>query len=121
MRPPRTYEVESQLVADVLIEFGRLPWLWLWRSNTGAVKIKDSFVRFGLPGQPDIQGIIKSEPLRGRFFGIELKIKGRKQRPDQLRWQALCESCGGIYVLAYQVDDVWKAFAAAGILEACGE
>ncbi len=113
--PTRDYEVESQLVADALIEFGTSPVLELRRANTGAAKIADYLVRFGTPGQGDITGTIRVVPLRGVRVEMEAKIKGRKQNKNQVRFQKIMEDCGAIYIVFEQVADIYHGLEAAGV------
>lgn len=77
----------------------------LWRQNTGAVKYDDNrYVHFGFPGIADIIGIQKG----GRFVAIEAKIGKNKQSDAQKAFQAMIEGMGGLYILAYCIDDVIK-------------
>lgn len=77
---------------------------FFWRANTGVAQFGKSFVKYGLPGAPDIQGV---QAPSGRFVGIELKREqGGAWSPDQRRWAANCEAHGGIYILATCVHDV---------------
>jgi hypothetical protein len=74
--------------------------------------VKGQLVRFGLPGTPDIMGIIGPG---GRMLGIEVKDAKGRQRPDQKTFERVITSYGGIYILARCVDDVDRALAAIGI------
>ena len=133
MTPVVTYEIEQQLVQDILITFGAVPYMRLWRTNTGKAygagvvmaAIKSGSVEllkhqrpvtFNTPGTADICGIISAPPNRGRWIAIEAKMEGEKPSEDQVMWRAMIESRGGIYVLAYSVDDVRLGLHAAGVL-----
>lgn len=75
-----------------------------WRNNTGATKTeRGGFLRYGFPGSPDIICVI-----RGQFVGIEVKAKGEKQNENQVNFQKALEKAGGVYILAYSLDDVIK-------------
>jgi hypothetical protein len=67
-------------------------------------------ISYGIEGGPDIQGT-----LLGRWVGIEMKIKGGRQRPSQKAFQAAIEKAGGIYILAYSeaeaIEKLWAAIA----------
>lgn len=77
-----------------------------WRSNTGAVRIGDSFVRFGgAPGNGDIQGW---EFKEGRMLNLEGKTAKGKPNPDQARRLALSEQTGCISGVFRNYDDVAK-------------
>lgn len=82
-----------------------------WRSNTGAAVIDGKncykrFVRFGTPGAADITGIIPG----GKRVEIEVKGEKGRQSDDQKAFEEMICSHGGIYILAYSVDDVAKLF-----------
>ena len=127
------YVIEQQLVADVLRTFGAVPYMRLWRTNTGraygvgAVQaaIKSGSVEglkrqrpiaFNTPGTADICGIISTHPNRGRWLAIECKLEGKKQSEEQIGWQAMMENRGAIYILAYSLDDVRRGLEKAGVI-----
>jgi len=98
---------ESFVVREVLqwLAANRPSWL-VWRMNTGSMHGVDtnSFVRFGLPGQPDIFCIA---PPNGQFIGIECKRRdGGKQSPEQKAFERAATKRGAIYILARSVEDV---------------
>lgn len=90
-----------------------LQWLavngyFVWRNNTGGYKINDGagrFIRYGAKGSPDIIGMTK----QGQFLGIECKAGRNKQEPEQIEFEAKIKASGGIYILAYSVDDLIKS------------
>jgi hypothetical protein len=65
-------------------------------------------VMIGLKGEPDISGL-----LDGLWIGIEVKTATGKQRPDQIKFQAAIEACGGIYIVARSPDDAIAKIEAA--------
>ncbi len=67
--------------------------------------------QYGVVGQPDIGGILAG----GRHVGIEAKMRGNKPSDDQVAYRGMFERFGGLYILAYSVDDVDKALRAAGV------
>lgn len=85
-----------------------------WRQNTGAFKgkytskrtgvTKTRFVQFGIDGCADITGI-----KEGRRIEIEVKRPKEKQNDNQIAFQAMIESQGGLYVLARSLEDVQRA------------
>ena len=108
---------EKQVQNTILREFGTRPDMRLWRANTGAAVVGDisrimaacrragvpvRLVRFGVPGAADLSGIL----LGGQRFEIEVKSASGRQTPDQKAYQAMIERMGGLYVLAYSVQDV---------------
>jgi len=62
-------------------------------------------VRFGLPGQADLTGILPG----GVRLEIEVKRPGCPQTHEQRAFQRMIERFGGVYVLARSVQDVWTA------------
>lgn len=81
---------------------------WLWRTNTGAARIGNRFVRFGIKGQSDLQGVLAPS---GRAVFVEMKAERGKQKPEQLAFQRMVESRGALYILARSVEDVTRALA----------
>lgn len=92
---------ESDTQALILIYVTSLPQTFAYRMNTGAASDGSRFVKYGIPGQPDIFACI-----RGRFVGIEAKTAVGRQSEKQKIWQRNLERAGGIYILARSVDDV---------------
>lgn len=86
--------------------------VFAWRQNVGAATFeqvnkagakKKYFVQFGHPGIADIIGIYK-----GRFLAIEAKVGKNDQSPAQREFERSVKAAGGIYILAYSLDDVMK-------------
>lgn len=102
---------EAEIQRAIMLAFGADPRLRLWRANTGTAKdpITGRVVRFGTPGQADLSGLIL--PL-GRRLEIEVKSATGKQSEDQISFQRMIESFGGLYVLARSVADVTRALSA---------
>ncbi len=132
---------EHAIQTAILLEFGALPWLTIWRQNTGkaygyatvkgalanfaqgrweaglALLKHAQLVTFGTPGQADIQGIIGEygwQLEKGRFLGIEVKRPGEKQTNEQIAWEAMVKRRGGLYILAFSVEDVRAALRQEG-------
>lgn len=90
------HDVQSQILAWL-----KLKCIFSYRQNTGAAKLKGFWVRFGIPGAPDIVAV-----HRGRFIGIEVKKVGEKQSEDQKEFERNLVAAGGTYILAYCLEDV---------------
>jgi hypothetical protein len=100
---------EQAIQHDILASFGALPWLRIWRSNTGLarpINRPEAVVRFGVKGSADISGILRRD---GRRLEIEVKAHRGRQTVEQLAYQAMITRMGGLYVLARSVEDVWEA------------
>ena len=73
-----------------------------WRANTGAMKIDNRHVRFGIKGAADITGVLAG----GRRLEIEVKRPGRKPDMHQRAFGESITRLGGLYLVATSVDDV---------------
>ncbi len=72
------------------------------RINVGGLRRKGVWTPSGATkGVSDLVAIIK-----GVVYWIEVKKVGEKQNPDQIEFQKNVEANGGIYVLAYSVNDL---------------
>lgn len=96
---------EHQIQNEILAEFGARHDMKIWRQNTGAALGKSGLIRFGVPGQADITGLLIPS---GRRIEIEVKDAKGRQRQSQKKFQAMIENAGGIYILARSVEDVYK-------------
>ena len=65
-----------------------------WRNNSGAMKVGARFIRYGLPGSPDVIGIVN-----GQFVGIEVKREDGKQSEHQQEFERLATKYGGHYAV----------------------
>lgn len=102
---------EHQIQNAILRAFGTRPELRLWRANVGAALIGRRIVRFGLPGQADLTGILPD----GRRLEIEVKAPGGSQTPRQVAFQSMIEKFHGVYILARSTHDVRQRLDALGI------
>lgn len=104
---------EKAVQNAILREFGTRRDMRLWRANVGVARIGGPrsaggrIVRFGIPGQADLTGILPG----GVRLEIEVKGPTGRQSEDQRNFQRMIERFGGVYVLARSVDDVWRAVA----------
>lgn len=100
---------EIEIQDRVRLELGdvsRYP-LVLWRNNVGQMIDKDGRrVVFGVGGKgaADLIGIWTHADGRGQFVAIELKAERGRQTPEQLTYQALIESKGGVYAVIRSVE-----------------
>ncbi len=90
----------------------------LWRQNTGVATYDNLVagtsrkVRFGLPGQADLSGILPD----GKRLEIEVKRPGGRQSEEQKAFQEMIERFGGLYILAYSALDVEDRLRELGYL-----
>ena len=73
----------------------------VWPNNTGVGRDMsgERIIRFGLKGSSDIIGIYK-----GLFLGIEVKTGSATQRKEQINFQKMVDSLGGIYVVCRETN-----------------
>ena len=77
----------------------------VFRQNTGAADLNGRMVKFGVKGQADLRCIVAPH---GRLVEVEVKKRGGRQSQAQKNYQSMLESLGGVYVLAFCVEDVWQ-------------
>lgn len=113
---------EAQIQYDILRHFGSRPDMLIWRNNVGVGRTlqDDRVKRFGLPGSPDILGVlmirdsddlqrIPNHPPFGLALGIEVKTEHGRQSEKQQNFEDAFTKRGGIYVLARSIEDVEQA------------
>lgn len=77
--------------------------VFAWRNNTGAAKIGNRFIRFGVTGSPDILGVLPG----GRLLAVECKVKGNKLSASQEAFLDRLERSGAfVAVIEDDVDDL---------------
>lgn len=95
----------TKLNNDILLAVGkRFPrTVRLWRQNAGGVMVGNQFVRFGLKGESDLQGLMAPN---GRFLAIEGKAGKDRMSPAQLTFKAMIEGFGGLFIEARSAEQV---------------
>lgn len=112
---------ETEILQNILLTLGARPDLCrIWRNNTGALPDKNGrMIKFGIPGSPDILGILTT----GQWLGIEVKAEKGRQSEQQKRFQTMIERFNGVYILARSVqeaiDGVTKAIKGATSMTKC--
>ena len=80
-----------------------------WENKTGAWKTKTGrLITYGYPGSPDILAIL---PPHGRLLGVECKMKGNRQQPNQKAFGLDMEAKGALYLVVYSVEALQAALA----------
>jgi hypothetical protein len=97
---------EGEIQAAILGALAKHPRVAAWRQNTGAARIGNRFVRFGLKGAADICGVIAPT---GRALFVEVKAQRGTQSPEQRAFERMVTARGALYVLARDVDTVLDA------------
>lgn len=94
--------IEAVLQRLILARVNQLDGVRVWRMNTGfAQRAGGGAVRFGLPGQADITGLMRP----GRR--VELEIKGPHGRvtPEQEAFGEWIRALGGLYLVCRSLED----------------
>lgn len=94
---------EGALVKAILDKYANHPRMRCWRVNTGAARIGNRFIRFGIKGQADIQGVLAPS---GRAVFIECKTQTGRLRPEQIAFGRMVEEMGALFIVARSLEDV---------------
>ncbi|HUW32859.1 MAG TPA: hypothetical protein VM223_14730 [Planctomycetota bacterium] len=111
---------ETILQNKIIRAIGTRPDVRIWRSHPGGATLQGRFVRFGIPGQADLTGILPvvqvlicphcegelSTPALGVRLEVEVKTETGRLSEDQKNFQGMIERFGGIYVVARSPRDV---------------
>lgn len=100
--------MKESLVVNACIRYMFAAGHYVWRNNVGGFyDANKRFVRYGIKGAADIIGVLGGDsPNRGKLVCIECKSGKNKQQPSQIEFQQRIEEKGGIYILAYCVEDL---------------
>ena len=103
---PKRYPEHKIKFLEKEIQFQILQYLTLknilnWRNNTGALRTERGFMRFGVPGSPDIFAV-----KDGKLYGIEVKRGKAKQSELQEHFGNRLLAAGALYIVARSLDDV---------------
>lgn len=141
-RQPSDYRFESEIQADILLEFGSGKPMRIFRNNVGeaypisTVKAfvggiwsairKRPFNLLGVTqalsklGRTVRYSVVGSADILGIIMGgraiaIEVKMPGEGLRPEQITWRDMFIKFGGVYILATCIDDVYAGLRAHGV------
>ncbi len=107
----------DKIVAQTLILLGReASHIGRFFPNPTGVAYRDrtfhrEYVRYGIPGSPDIIGIM----IGGFWVGIEIKSGNAKQQKNQRAFQLMINSFGGFYMVAKSADEALDSILRAAI------
>jgi hypothetical protein len=95
---------EAVIQRDILVALNATGRCRVWRQNTGMATPPGSKrpVRFGVPGQADISGLVSGS---GRRFELEVKRPGAKQSDTQRVFERVINDRGGYYGVATSVAE----------------
>jgi hypothetical protein len=88
--------------------------VFCWNNPTGVATPLGSHtpVRYGIPGAPDILGILPG----GRLIAVECKVGRDRVREEQARWHARARELGALVVVARTVEECLTAIDASPTL-----
>ena len=90
---------ETDIMIEVLKALYDLPGVWVYRNNCGVAKPPGAAraIRFGLPGQGDLSGIVQVSTPRG-VLGVRLEVEVKtptgKISPEQIAFGARITEMG---------------------------
>lgn len=100
---------ESNLISAIIKRLWvERQWISIDRANSGSRPVEDksgrkSYIKLHKAGTPDLVGFFAPH---GQYIGFEVKLPDKKQQESQVAFQKDVESKGGIYWLAYSLDDI---------------
>lgn len=99
----------SKLVDEILFKIGSLPNVRLWKNIIGVFRDfkSERIIRVGIPGTPDLQGIVKPN---ARALFIECKTGNAILNKDQEKYRDMVIKFGAIYILARSVEQALSDF-----------
>ena len=103
----KSESVISKEIQDYLKSQG----LIYWRNQSGQLKVKGGYMRFGINGLSDITVM-----LNGMHLYIEVKTLTGKQRDAQEAFQIACDMNGHNYMVARSVACVRDKLKELGVL-----
>lgn len=110
-KPKRKGKTPESSVLTSCLDWLKTHGVPAWRNNTGSYETKDRYgnpryIAYGAVGSGDITGIVAKGKYRGFYLNIECKAGKGKQSDNQVAWQRMVEQAGGIYILAYSVEQL---------------
>lgn len=103
-----TKGLKENAVLEQCLAYLKAKGLYVWRNNTGALKVGRRFVRFGYVGSSDILGITKD----GRFLAVECKReKGGVLSDAQKEFIGEINRNGGVAVCVHSVMELIQKLA----------
>lgn len=96
-------------------------WAIVWRASN--IPVRKGYKRsknFNPTGMHDIIGFflysVPVHSLRGKILSIEVKSEAGDLTPEQLEWQKLVNSAGGLSFMARSCEDVHRRFRMMGLM-----
>lgn len=108
---------ETIIQNEILRAIGSRADLYIARRNVGLARDPNTgrVVRFGVPGEADLQGVLtvacRCGVLHGVALALEVKTPTGRQSPVQRRWARAWTRRGGVYHVVRSVEDAEQALA----------
>lgn len=108
---------ETIIQNEILRAIGSRADLYIARRNVGLARDPNTgrVVRFGVPGEADLQGVLtvacRCGALHGVALALEVKTPTGRQSPVQRRWEQAWTRRGGVYHVVRSVEDAEQALA----------
>ena len=105
MASVRIKKIREKDIQKSILDYLRFRRIFCWKNNTVGIYKKDTghYIPSQSVGSPDIFAVKDA-----KIYGIEVKAKGGKLSEKQRKWAWDFEEAGGIYLLAYSLEDLKK-------------
>lgn len=113
--PKGSNAAHTALVNELEIELSRLPYVRTWKQVRGLFYqirwdsngkvVSTQPVQTGIDGMADLGGILTRWDGLGLVLQVEAKTGGGIQNKDQIAWENMTRTRGGIYILARSVQE----------------
>ncbi len=105
----------TALLHKILLALGSRRDLLIWKNTTGQFRMLHSerHVNVGLPGSPDIIGVLATHDGHGVFLGIEVKTGTARLSEQQQAFHRRADEVHGILIVAHSVEEAVAGVEAA--------
>lgn len=97
-------KAHQELLHAVMIAVGSLPYVRVWKQNTGGAELNGSIIQYGLPGAADITGILNHVSGLGLRLEIEIKTGTGHLSKKQINFKNMIDKFGGLYLECRSVE-----------------
>lgn len=94
----------SELVNQLLVKL-TFTGCRVWKNHVGFDEERK--IHYGLVGSSDIFGIMKCYSEKGIWLAVECKVGRDKLRNEQIKFKAMIENHGGLYIEARNIDETF--------------
>jgi hypothetical protein len=101
---------KQEIINDILNVLGQLSSLKIWANNQGVKEFKKRNVRYGVPEQSDITGILPN----GRRLDIIVSSRTGHISDEKLSLRSNLTHFKGVCIIAYSVHDVYRELSREG-------